>query len=57
MSYVSRPSSELDLDRTIRETITVIEEDRDPIDTGLFDHTGGRIYRIRDTVPMGYRPR
>lgn len=37
---------------------TVHEEDRKPIDTGLLDANGTKLYRVEDREPIGFiRPR
>ncbi|WP_265886683.1 hypothetical protein [Roseomonas mucosa] len=35
-------------------TVTVIEN-RDPVPTGLLNQHGERIYRVPETVPMGFQ--
>jgi hypothetical protein len=39
------------------DEITVFEIDRTPVDTGLVDAMERPIYRVRDTVPMGFHHR
>lgn len=34
---------------------SVIVEDDQPVDTGLVDVTGTRIYRASDRIPVGFR--
>lgn len=38
-----------------RPTLTVWESDPAPIDTGLLDASGTRLYRTPDRQPMGFR--
>ena len=35
---------------------TVYEQDDAPIETGLLDANGTKLYRIRDRLKMGYLP-
>lgn len=37
-----------------RQGVTVVEDIQEPVDTGLFDHLGRPLYRLPDTVPMGF---
>ena len=34
---------------------TVIVESDEPLDTGLVDHTGTKIYRVAGRLPIGFR--
>jgi hypothetical protein len=58
MKYValSRPkASEYWEDQPpIAAATTVYEPSEEPIDTGLFDATGTKLYRVRDRVKMGF---
>jgi len=36
------------------QTMQVIEEDREPVDTGLVDSNGPPIYRVHNRVPIGF---
>ncbi len=38
-----------------RPTLSVIVEDREPLDTGLVDAGGVRIFRVSERAPMGFR--
>lgn len=40
-----------------RPTIAVWETERAPVDTGLLDASGTRLYRVNDPEPIGFRPR
>lgn len=55
MKYVTRPKQTAGEDEPLYTHITVIEEERAPIPTGLLNHLGDEIYRERDTVPFGFR--
>ena len=33
----------------------IIDVDDAPVRTGLLDHTGTPLYRVRETVPFGFR--
>ena len=35
-------------------SIQVQEQDRSPVDTGLLNHRGEKIYRMPDAVPFGF---
>ena len=32
----------------------VVFEDNDPVDTGLLDSDGTRLFRVKETVPVGF---
>ena len=38
----------------IAAATTVYESEEGPIDTGLIDVTGTKLYRVKDRVKMGY---
>lgn len=38
------------------DSITVIESDRAPVDTGLLDASGVTVFRVTDREPVGIRP-
>ena len=38
-----------------RPSCTVMEEDRSPVDTGLLDANGTKLWRVEDREPMGLR--
>lgn len=35
-------------------TMQVLENDRAPVDTGLLDAQGVRLFRVSETVPVGF---
>lgn len=54
--YVTRPRAWMDVWGQYMPMPTVtVTEDRDPIPTGLLDQHGERIYRVPETVPMGFQ--
>ena len=55
--YVTRSSWFIPDDHLIGNSITVHEETREPVDTGLVDHTGQSIYREPDHHPLGFDTR
>ena len=60
MKYVTRSywcganADESDLSMTADQ---VIDTDKSPEPTGLLDHNGDKIYRVRDTVDFGFKVR
>lgn len=64
MRYVTRAwvgdevfdaSHHLNDDADYGRSITVHTDFDDPVDTGLVDHRGVPLYRLRDTVRCGFR--
>lgn len=55
--YISRIRSraEDDFYSDTRQTMTVIVEDSDPVDTGLVDHLGIPIMRVSERIPVGFK--
>jgi hypothetical protein len=43
-----------DYDSLLCGSIDVIEENKKPIDTGLFDADGERLYRVEKRNPIGF---
>lgn len=43
-----------DFDETERQTISVYETDNEPIDTGLLDANGDRLFRVTEREPIGF---
>lgn len=39
---------------TARETITILEDDPQPIATGLLDARGVKLYRVKKHQPIGF---
>ena len=38
-----------------RPTISVIQDDDEPAETGLLDANGTPLYRVKDSIPVGFR--
>jgi hypothetical protein len=58
--YVVRPAAwtvETDYPVMERPNITVYEPVDDPIDTGILNASGQKLYRIVEREPIGFRPR
>jgi hypothetical protein len=62
MSYVTRPKSvQINFSEQLGEQFQIaaetVFEERDPVNTGLCDARGDPIYRVPDTVPLGFHHR
>ena len=55
--YISlrRPRFEDDYYHDTPQTMQVIVEDSEPVETGLEDHLGIPIMRVPDKIPMGFK--
>lgn len=56
MKYLSKPARQYweESWQEPKTSITVIEEDDRPQDTGLLDADGNRLYRVKERRPIGF---
>lgn len=59
MRYVAigraaRPRADWEEEEAVQVGTTVHEADDGPIDTGLLDARGVRLYRVREKIPFGF---
>lgn len=49
-----RAAFDLDGERLMPDSISVIVEDDSPVPTGLYDSSGVELYRVTDRRPVGF---
>ena len=52
--YIVRPRADWSDDAPTITGQIIVQEDDSPIDTGLLDAQGAKIFRVRDKLPIGY---